>query len=155
MTLHDACTSGTSQVFTVASLQQLKMECLIQSTRWLWSAIYDKVFECSEHSTNQNSLSAVSGLWPHGLTINTSTAGVQLEVVNHHPPYSPDLTPSDFHLLLHPKKFLSGQSQRLKNEEGDECHSGSNPDRLLWHRIQKLVQRYNKCLNSRGEHVDK
>jgi len=25
-----------------------------------------------------------------------------------HPPYSPDLTPSDFHLLLHLKSFLAG-----------------------------------------------
>ncbi|KDR22070.1 hypothetical protein L798_02924, partial [Zootermopsis nevadensis] len=28
------------------------------------------------------------------------------EVFNH-PPYSPDLAPSDFHLFLHLKKFLS------------------------------------------------
>ena len=26
-----------------------------------------------------------------------------------HPPYSPDLAPSDFHLVLHLKKFLSGK----------------------------------------------
>jgi hypothetical protein len=26
-----------------------------------------------------------------------------------HPPYSPDLAPSDFHLFLHLKSFLAGQ----------------------------------------------
>ena len=26
-----------------------------------------------------------------------------------HPPYSPDLAPSDFHLFLHLKKFLGGK----------------------------------------------
>ena len=33
MTLHDACTSGTSRVLTVASLQRLKMEALIPEYR--------------------------------------------------------------------------------------------------------------------------
>ncbi|GBM34890.1 hypothetical protein AVEN_132460-1, partial [Araneus ventricosus] len=32
-----------------------------------------------------------------------------------HPPYSPDLAPSDFQLFLHLKRFLSGQ-----RSEGDE-----------------------------------
>ena len=35
---------------------------------------------------------------------------------NHHPPYSPDLAPSDFHLSLHLKKFLTGQRQRFQND---------------------------------------
>ena len=26
-----------------------------------------------------------------------------------HPPYNPDLPPSDFYLFLHPKKFLGGK----------------------------------------------
>ncbi|PNF25373.1 hypothetical protein B7P43_G10916 [Cryptotermes secundus] len=33
-----------------------------------------------------------------------------------HPPYSPDLTPSDFHLFLHLKKFLSGERQHFEND---------------------------------------
>ena len=31
------------------------------------------------------------------------------EVFNHHSPYSPDLAPSDFHIFLHLKKYLSGR----------------------------------------------
>jgi len=33
-----------------------------------------------------------------------------------HPPYSPDLTPNDFHLFLHPKKHLAGK----KFDDDDE-----------------------------------
>ena len=37
---------------------------------------------------------------------------------------------------------------------GDECHGGSNlSGRLLRHRIQKLIPRYDKCLNSRGVYI--
>ena len=34
-----------------------------------------------------------------------------------HPPYSPDLAPSDFHLLLHLKKFLFSQGRRFQNDK--------------------------------------
>ena len=33
----------------------------------------------------------------------------------HHPPYSLDLAPSDFHLFLHLEKFLSSQRQHFQN----------------------------------------
>ena len=39
-----------------------------------------------------------------------------------HPPYIPDLAPSDFHLFLHLNKFLSGQSQSFQDDR-DECHT--------------------------------
>jgi histone-lysine N-methyltransferase SETMAR len=34
----------------------------------------------------------------------------------HHPPYSPDLAPSDFHVFLHLKTFLGGWSFHDDNE---------------------------------------
>jgi len=34
----------------------------------------------------------------------------------HHPPYRPDLAPSDFHLLLHLKSYLAGQWFHKANE---------------------------------------
>ena len=43
----------------------------------------------------------------------------QLGGVNHSS-YSPDLAPSDFHLFLHLKKFLSGQRQRFQNDREAE-----------------------------------
>ena len=59
----------------------------------------------------------MSVLWPH-----TTRRSIHLlqefswEVFNHYPPYSADLEPSDFHLFLHLKKFLSDQQQRFRTE---------------------------------------
>ena len=63
MTLHDACTSGTSRVLTVASLEWLKMGTLIPAPadRVVRSMI--KFLNAQkEHSADPNS-SAVPGLW--------------------------------------------------------------------------------------------
>ena len=49
-------------------------------------------------------------------TINTSPQ-FSWEVFNH-PPYSPDLAPSDFHLFLLLKKILSGRGERFHNHRG-------------------------------------
>ena len=143
MTSHDACTSGTLRVLTVASLERLKME-TYSSTRRLWSdvPVYDKVFECTEHIADRNS-SALPGLLPH--TARRSTHLLQefgWEVFNHHPSYSPDLAPSDIHLFLHLKKFLYRQRQRFQNDREAEMSVTVVPipsGRLLRHRIQKIV----------------
>ena len=91
------------------------------NTRRPWSVICGKVFECTEHSADLNPSLAVSGPWPH--TTRRSTHLLQVfswEVFNHHPPYSSDLAPSDFHLFLLFKKFLPEQQQRFQNEREEE-----------------------------------
>ena len=58
---------------------------------------------------------------------------------NHHPPYNPNLAPSDFHLFLQLKKFLSGQRQRFQTDREVEMSVIVVPvpgERLLRHRIQ-------------------
>ena len=121
-------------------------------------ADYEKVFECPEHSAGRNSSSVVPGLWPR--TFRRSTHLMQefgWNVFNHHPPYSPDFAPSDFHLSLHLKEFLSGQRQRFQNDRNTEMSATvvSIPGgTLLRHRIQKFVSRYDKCLNSGGEFLE-
>ena len=73
-----------------------------------------------------------------------------------HPPYSPDLAPSHFHLFLHLKKHLAGKkfdeddvreevTTWFKRLAADFCDSG----------IQKPVPRLNKCLDNAGDHVEK
>jgi hypothetical protein len=48
--------------------------------------------------------------------LHSSTAGTfQLGAVYAHPPYSPDLTPSDYHLFTYLKNWVG--SQRFKNNE--------------------------------------
>ena len=120
MTTHDACTSRTSRVLIVASLQRLKMEALIPAPADCEVPSVIKFF-------NPQSIAPIEiyqllpGLWTH--TARRSTHLLQefdWEVFNHHPPYSPDLAPSDFHIFLQLKKFLSGQRQRFQNDRDVE-----------------------------------
>ncbi|KAJ4451520.1 hypothetical protein ANN_02984 [Periplaneta americana] len=75
-----------------------------------------------------------------------------------YPPYSPDLAPSDFHVFLHLKKFLSsgerfGNDEELKTSVTRWFHSQAAE---FYNRgIQKLIPRYYKCLNSDGGYVEK
>ncbi|GBN63398.1 Histone-lysine N-methyltransferase SETMAR [Araneus ventricosus] len=74
-----------------------------------------------------------------------------------HPPYSPDLAPSDFHLSFKMKEFLGnkrfGSDEELENAvttclnelAAEECDTG----------ILKLVGRYDKCLNVGDDYVAK
>jgi len=74
-----------------------------------------------------------------------------------HPPYSPDLASSDFHLFLHLKKHLAGK----KFDDDDEVHE----EVMTWFigqaadyydsGIQKPVPRLNKCLDNAGDCVEK
>jgi histone-lysine N-methyltransferase SETMAR len=73
------------------------------------------------------------------------------------PPYSPDLAPSDFHLFLHLKKFLAGQ--RFNNDEdvkrAVQKWLSSQAATFYDEGIQKLVSRYDKCLNNGENYVEK
>jgi histone-lysine N-methyltransferase SETMAR len=73
-----------------------------------------------------------------------------------HPPYSPDLAPSDFHVFLHLKTFLCGRRFHDDNEVKEAVNTqfssqaASFPDAG----IQKPVPRYDKCLNNGGNYVE-
>ncbi|KAJ4435475.1 hypothetical protein ANN_18091 [Periplaneta americana] len=58
-----------------------------------------------------------------------------------HPPYSPDLAPSDFHVFLHLKKFLSSDEE-LKTSVTRWFHSQAAE--FYDRGIQKLIPRYEK-----------
>lgn len=74
-----------------------------------------------------------------------------------HPPYSPDLAPSDYHLFLLLKNYLAGKrfsdqeelektvNDWFKNLAAEEYNMG----------IEKLVSRMDKCLNLGGDYVEK
>jgi len=73
------------------------------------------------------------------------------------PPYSPHLAPCDFHLFLHLKKFLGS-----KRFDGDDDLKNvvqkwltSQAAAFYEEGIQKLVPRYDKCLNNGSEYVGK
>jgi hypothetical protein len=74
-----------------------------------------------------------------------------------HPPYRPDLAPSDFHLFLKLKKRL--QDLRFQTDEDIQEKV------KLWLRLQDasfyhqgfdcLMYRYDVCLNRHGDYVEK
>ena len=63
MRSHDACTS-TSHSSIVAAVEDGGS---YSSSRRLWSVIFDKVFEYTEHSSDRNSSSAVPAVFPADL----------------------------------------------------------------------------------------
>jgi len=74
------------------------------------------------------------------------------------PPYSSDLAPSDYHHFLHLKKFLG--SKGFDDDDDDlkdavQKWQTSQAGAFYEKGIQKLVPRYDKCLNNGGEYVEK
>jgi hypothetical protein len=67
-----------------------------------------------------------------------------------HPPYSLDLVPSDYHLFTYLKNWLG--SHRFKNNEelmeGVKTRLSSRAADFFDTSIQKLIPRYDKCLNT-------
>ena len=74
-----------------------------------------------------------------------------------HPPYSPDLAPSDYFLFPNMKTWLGGK-RFSSNEEiiaaTNEYFEGFDKNYFL-EGIKKLEYRYNKCIQLKGDYVDK
>jgi len=74
-----------------------------------------------------------------------------------YPQYSPDLAPSDYHLFLHLKQFLG--SKRF--DDDDDLKDAVQKWLILQvaafyeEGIQKLVPRYDKCLNNGSKYVER
>ena len=73
-----------------------------------------------------------------------------------HPPYSPDLAPSDYHLFSKLKEFLGGKQFAGDDELKDAVNRWLNELAAEEYDegILKLVNRYDKCLNSYGDFVE-
>ena len=74
-----------------------------------------------------------------------------------HPPYSPDLAPSDFSLFPKVKLFLAGQ-RFSSNHEAIAAVEGYFADLTKNHcrdGIMALEQRWNKCISLKGDYVGK
>lgn len=74
-----------------------------------------------------------------------------------HPPYSPDLAPSDFHLFPKLKEFIRG----TKFEDDDAVMAAvkeffeSRDNDFFLEGIRKLEKRYSKCVELEGDYVEK
>ncbi len=73
-----------------------------------------------------------------------------------HPPYSPDLAPSDFHLFPGLKGEFGGQRFKIDELKNAVNTIFQNLD-ARWYSagIEKLVHRFNKCLDRFGDYVEK
>jgi hypothetical protein len=74
-----------------------------------------------------------------------------------HPPYSLDLAPSEFHLVIYLKNWLPSQrfnSDEVMMESVKTWLSAKAADFTVTG-IQKLIPRYDKCLNSGDDYVEK
>lgn len=73
-----------------------------------------------------------------------------------HPPYSPDLSPTDYHFFKHLDNFLCNKSFKnqddAKNAFNDFIDS-RNPE-FYSTGINKLLSRWQKCINSDGSYFD-
>ena len=74
-----------------------------------------------------------------------------------HPPYSPDLAPSDFYLFRLLKKELRGRRFRDDNElkSTTEGWLESREENFFLKGIQELEHRWTKCINVGGDYVEK
>ena len=81
---------------------------------------------------------------------------LNFEVLDH-PPYSPDLAPSDFHLFGPLKEAIRGC--RFTSDEAlkEAVHSwlASQPKTFFHEGIKKLEQRWTKCVEKQGDYVEK
>jgi len=74
-----------------------------------------------------------------------------------HPPYSPDLAPSDYHLFTKMKVWLATHRFHTNEDLMDGVniwlHNLATP--FFDEGLQKLMSRYDKCLNVDGNYVEK
>ncbi|GBM24781.1 hypothetical protein AVEN_67712-1, partial [Araneus ventricosus] len=81
----------------------------------------------------------------------------QLTLLFDHPAYSPDLAPSDFHLLRKLSDFLGGKrfgsDEELENAVTTWLNELATEDYDMG--ILKLVDRYDKCLSVGDDYVEK
>lgn len=74
-----------------------------------------------------------------------------------HPAYSPDLSPSDFHLFSPLKEFLSGHKFRDNDELITTVQNWirTQPKNFFENGIRKLPERWRKCIAVEGDYVEK
>ena len=74
-----------------------------------------------------------------------------------HPPYSPDLAPSDYHLFPNLKKYLCGQRFSTDDElksAAEEWLKGQS-ELFYFTGIEELRDRYKLCIDKGGDYVEK
>lgn len=73
-----------------------------------------------------------------------------------HPPYSPDLAPSDFFLFSDLKRMLAGKKFKTNEEviAETEAYFEDKPKEYYKNGIEKLEDRYTRCIALEGNYVE-
>lgn len=73
-----------------------------------------------------------------------------------HPPYSPDLAPSDYFLFADLKRMLAGKKFKSNDEviAETEANFEAKPKSYYKNGIEKLENRWNQCIARDGNYVD-
>lgn len=92
-------------------------------------------------------------------TAHTTQAVIRecrFEVLDH-PPYSPDMAPSDYYLFRHLKKFLRGKYFEDDGAVADAADQWFSDQTLEFYArgIHELADRWDKCIHNRGEYFEK
>lgn len=94
---------------------------------------------------------------PHNAHVSTTAAHDCGYECLPHPPYSPDLAPSDFHLFANLKKSLGGSrfvdEKEMKDFVNDWFREQSKDFYLQG--IRALSKRWQKCIDLHGDYVEK
>lgn len=74
-----------------------------------------------------------------------------------HPPYSPDMAPSDYYLFGNLKKDLRGRhfSDDEEVKAAVWAHFEDKPKEYFFRGIELLLKRCNKCIDVRGDYIEK
>lgn len=73
-----------------------------------------------------------------------------------HPPYSPDLSPTDYHLFKHFQNFLAGKCF-INQDQAKKAFVDfvdSRPPSFFFDGISRLVSHWQKCADSNGAYFD-
>lgn len=72
-----------------------------------------------------------------------------------HPPYSPDLAPSDFHLFLSLQNYLNGKKFNTTDEVKTALDTffASKPESFYSNGIKKLTERWETVISNNGNYV--
>ncbi|KAF2343416.1 hypothetical protein FHG87_025828 [Trinorchestia longiramus] len=73
-----------------------------------------------------------------------------------HPPYSQDLSPTDYHLFKHISTFLDGKTFRSKHEVETTFKDfvASQPLTFYQQGINNLVVRWQRCIAAQGSYFN-
>ena len=87
--------------------------------------------------------------------VKSFLASEKVKVLNH-PPYSPDLSPSDFFLFPRLKKMLSGNKYTSRNSLGSAIYQCLPTDtkRRLFICFSRLSKKVKKCVSVKGEYFE-